>query len=44
MEHSYYLKGRINTDIRMSLDNVAQEDEERARQQSVRFPNLYTMT
>jgi len=44
MEHSYYLKGRINTDIRMSLDNVAQEAKGRARKPSARFPNIYTMT
>ena len=43
MEHSYYLKGRINMDIRMSLDNVAQEAKGRTRKLSARFPNVYTM-
>jgi esterase/lipase superfamily enzyme len=43
MEHSYYLKGRINTDIRMSLDNVAQDAAERSRQHPTRIPNVYTM-
>lgn len=43
LEHSYYLKGRINTDIRMSLDNVAQEAKGRDRKSSSRFPNVYTM-
>ncbi len=43
MEHSYYLKGRVNADIRMSLDNVAQEGEERPREKSEKFPNSFVL-
>ena len=43
MEHSYYLKGRINMDIRMSLDNRPQDAEGRSRKQSSRFSNVYTI-
>jgi len=43
MEHSYYLQGRVNTDIRKSLDNLPQEDSTRTRVQSPRFPNTYEM-
>ena len=42
IEHSYYLKGQINNDIRMSLDNVPQDDSKRSRKTG-RFPNTYLM-
>ncbi len=42
LEHSYYLKGRINHDIRMSLDNVSQ-DEGRASREPGSFPNTFVM-
>lgn len=34
VEHSYFLDGRINTDIRQSLDEVPQDDETRSRKQA----------
>jgi len=41
MEHSYYLKGRINGDIRMSLDNSPQDG--RSSRNPGRFSNTYLM-
>ena len=42
LEHSYYLKGKINADIRMSLDNVPQ-DTRKHRQPHSRFSNTFLM-
>jgi len=41
LEHNYYLKGRINGDIRMSLDNSPQDG--RSSRNPGRFPNTYLM-
>lgn len=42
LEHSYYLKGGINADIRMSLDNISQEGRRRRIPHS-RFSNTFLM-
>ena len=42
MEHSYFLKGGVNADIRMSLDNVSQEVRE-SRNPHSRFSNTFLM-
>lgn len=42
LEHGYYLKGRINADIRKSIDNVPQDDPGRSRKPG-RFPNTRLM-
>ena len=43
LEHSYYLEGRINTDIRMSLDNLPREHSSRHPVKDDRFPNTFIM-
>lgn len=42
LEHSYYLKGGINADIRMSLDNIPQ-DARKHRRKHNRFSNTFVM-
>lgn len=42
LEHSYYLKGRINSDLRMSLDNGPQDDGRPSREPGS-FPNTFIM-
>ena len=39
VEHSYYLTGRINKDIRQSIAGVAQSDKRRSRTQHPATPN-----
>lgn len=43
IEHSYYLKGRINADIRMSLDNIPQDNLKKRSRKPGEFPHLYQM-
>ena len=43
MEHSYYLDGRVNSDIRMSLANLAMDDERRTRTRDQDLPNIWKM-
>lgn len=43
LEHGYYLKGSINADIRMSLDNIPQEKPSRFRESLDRYPNTFRM-
>ena len=42
MEHSYYLQGHINFDIRMSLDNIPQEERGSTRKPGS-FPHTFLM-
>ncbi len=44
VEHSYYLNGRVNDDIRQSLDKLDQDDQSRSRE-AVRhgWPNVWRM-
>lgn len=42
LEHSYYLWGPINNDIRMSIDDVPFEDPKRTREKSNAHENLWT--
>jgi esterase/lipase superfamily enzyme len=43
VEHSYYLLGHVNADIRQSIDGVAQDDAKRRRTPSRLQANLWTM-
>lgn len=42
-EHSYYLAGSINADIRASIDGLAQDDTRRSRQRSATTENVWVM-
>ncbi len=44
MEHWYHLKGDINMDIRMSMDNVSQDSDTRVRERSIKNLNSYSMS
>ena len=44
VEHSYYLAGRVNADIRASIDGWALGDERRGRVRSATLGNVWTMT
>jgi esterase/lipase superfamily enzyme len=44
VEHSYYLNGYINDDIRQSTDSVAFDDKKRRRKKKGDWPNLWVMT
>jgi esterase/lipase superfamily enzyme len=43
LEHSYYLAGRINADLRMSLDNIPRDHSTRHPRKDDRFPNTFIM-
>lgn len=44
VEHSYYLSGRVNEDIRMSIQGLAPDDPIRPRVTQTRaWPNVWTM-
>ncbi len=43
VEHSYYLDGYVNDDIRMSTDGVAFDDARRRRKKKGDWPNLWEM-
>ena len=44
VEHSYYLWGPVNTDIRLSMDGLAFEDtSKRIRERDRNFNNVWTM-
>lgn len=43
VEHSYYLAGNVNADIRASIDGWAQDDSRRLRERSDTQGNLWTM-
>lgn len=40
VEHSYYLSGCINADIRQSIDNVPYNDPQRRRSRDLTLPNV----
>jgi len=44
VEHSYYMDGRVNQDIRISVAGPAQDDPHRRRARSPDFPNVWQMT
>jgi len=45
IEHSYYLCGNVNADIRASIDGVSNDDKEkRKRVQSTTWPNVWSMS
>jgi esterase/lipase superfamily enzyme len=43
VEHSYYLAGNVNADIRASIDGRAQDDAERMREPSDALSNVWVM-
>lgn len=43
VEHSYYLSGHVNADIRASIDGWAHEDRRRRRLRDTNLPNVWTM-
>jgi len=43
IEHSYYLWGPINEDIRLSIDDVAFDDPKRKRKRDSNLPNSWVM-
>lgn len=43
VEHSYYLVGHVNDDIRLSTDGVAFDDVRRRRKKKGDWPNLWEM-
>lgn len=44
VEHSYYLSGNVNGDIRASIDGWAQDDQRRLRERSPTLSNVWTMS
>jgi len=42
-EHSYYLSGRPNADIRMSIDGVPFDDPQRRRERETTLRNVWTL-
>jgi esterase/lipase superfamily enzyme len=44
VEHSYYLTGNINADIRASIDGFEPDDARRQRERSAALSNVWTMT
>ncbi len=44
VEHSYYLDGWVNQDIRLGIAGLAQDDPHRQRKRSPDFPNVWQMT
>jgi esterase/lipase superfamily enzyme len=43
VEHSYYLSGSVNQDIRLSVAGLAHDDPLRLRKRSADFPNVWQM-
>jgi len=43
IEHSYYLAGSVNTDIRLSIDGEAQDSSKRKRETTGDLPNVWRM-
>lgn len=43
VEHSYYLMGKVNDDIRQSIDGITHEDQRRGRDKSPAAPNVWVM-
>ncbi|MBI4650393.1 alpha/beta hydrolase [Candidatus Desantisbacteria bacterium] len=43
VEHSYYLSGYVNDDIRYSIDGVPHEDYKRRRTRDISLPNVWRM-
>jgi esterase/lipase superfamily enzyme len=44
VEHSYYIDGQVNQDIRLSIAGLAQDDPHRLRKRSPDFPNVWQLT
>lgn len=44
VEHSYYLTGNINADIRASIDGWEQDDDKRLRTRNATLNNVWAMT
>lgn len=44
VEHSYYLGGHTNADIRQSIDGLSHDDKRRRRTQDGKFANVWRMT
>lgn len=44
VEHSYYLSGSVNADIRFSIDGIPHEDLRRRRKKSGALDRVWTMT
>jgi esterase/lipase superfamily enzyme len=44
VEHSYYLCGNVNADIRASIDGWSQDESRRNRQRHATLSNVWTMT
>jgi len=42
-EHSYYLSGRANADIRMSINELTLDDERRGRKRETSLRNVWTL-
>lgn len=43
VEHSYYLSGHVNADIRQSMDGVSQDDSARRRNRHPTMANVWTL-
>lgn len=43
VEHSYYLGGRVNADMRQSIDGLAQDDSVRKRVTVNNLTNVWRM-
>jgi esterase/lipase superfamily enzyme len=43
IEHSYYLTGDVNADLRMTLDGIALDADARARERDPRLANVWRM-
>lgn len=43
IEHSYYLTGNVNADIRASIDGWAQDDSQRLRERNATLNNVWVM-
>ena len=43
VEHSYYLWGPVNTDIRQSIDGIPFDDPKRRRRRESELPNVWTL-
>jgi len=44
VEHSYYLTGHVNSDIRLSIDGVPHDDPKRCRKKAGMVDGVWTMT
>lgn len=43
VEHSYYLMGKVNEDIRQSIDGMSHDSGVRRRDQSPKWPNVWVI-